>query len=87
MTRRLILILLGIGLILVSLSPWAIRLYTDWLWFEHVGYEFVFGTRLAWQWAIGLGVGLVFSVFIFANLKATRWAFKETSEGQQSYSP
>ena len=86
MTRRLILILLGIGLILVSLSPWAIRLYTDWLWFEHVGYEFVFGTRLAWQWAIGLGVGLVFSVFIFANLKATRWAFKETSEGQR-YEP
>ncbi|NMB12007.1 MAG: UPF0182 family protein [Firmicutes bacterium] len=85
--RRLILILLAIGLILVGVSPWGIRLYTDWLWFEHMGYGFVFGARLAWMWAVRLGLGLVFSIFLFANFKATHWAFERPFQEGQTYEP
>lgn len=77
MARRLMLLLLAVVIILLGLSPWVVGFYTDWLWFEQVGYESVFIARLAWKWIVWLGSGLLFSGFIFLNLRATTWALKQ----------
>ncbi|NLJ24744.1 MAG: UPF0182 family protein [Firmicutes bacterium] len=77
MARRLMLLLLAVVIILLGLSLWLIGFYTDWLWFEQVGYRSVFTARLAWTCIVWLGSGLLFSGFIFFNLRATTWALKQ----------
>ncbi|NMB46269.1 MAG: UPF0182 family protein [Firmicutes bacterium] len=87
MNRRLILLLLAVGIMLAGLVPWGFGLHTDWLWFEHVGYASVFRTRLAWLGIVRLGLGLLFSIFILVNVKATRWAFEQALWRRQQEQP
>jgi uncharacterized membrane protein (UPF0182 family) len=49
------------------LSP-AIPLYTDWLWFQEVGYTQVFLSILSLRGSLVLGVGLAVFIVLFANL-------------------
>jgi uncharacterized protein len=46
----------------------AVPLYTDWLWFQEVGYTQVFTTILALRGWLVLGLGLAVWIFLFANL-------------------
>ncbi|HKZ06750.1 MAG TPA: UPF0182 family protein [Methylomirabilota bacterium] len=46
----------------------AIPLYTDWLWFQEVGYTQVFTTVLTLRGWLVLGLGLAVWIFLFANL-------------------
>jgi uncharacterized membrane protein (UPF0182 family) len=57
-----------LGLVLLSLFGQAIPLYTDWLWFQEVGFTTVFVTRLQLSGWLFLGLGVVVFVFLFVNL-------------------
>ncbi len=48
------------------------RLYTEWLWFESLGYSNVFVTILLSEIGLRVAVGLAFFAFLFANLLLTR---------------
>ena len=57
-----------LGFIFLSLVGQAVPLYTDWLWFQEVGFTTVFTTRLTVSGWLFLGVGAAVFVFLFVNL-------------------
>src|SRR2546426_1813716 len=59
----LLLLFLALGLV-TQLVP----LYTDWLWFQEVGYTAVFTTTLALRGALFTGLALSVLVFLYVNL-------------------
>jgi uncharacterized protein len=56
------------GLFVVGLIGQAIPLYTDWLWFQEVGYARVFLTMLTLRGYLAIGVGIGVLIFLYANL-------------------
>ncbi|HEU4828375.1 MAG TPA: UPF0182 family protein [Gemmatimonadales bacterium] len=65
-------ILFGLMLLLVVgllfLPALALRL-SDWLWFREIGFERIFVTKIAAQWAIGLLAGIVAFLFLYGNAR------------------
>ncbi len=61
------LVLLVAFLLLAGLGQ-AVPLYTDWLWFQEVGFTQVFTVRLALAGWLFIGVGLAVAAFLFVNL-------------------
>src|SRR3989442_13770046 len=59
----LLLLFLALGVV-AQLVP----LYTDWLWFQEVGYTEVFTTTLALRGALFTGLALTVLVFLYVNL-------------------
>jgi uncharacterized membrane protein (UPF0182 family) len=57
-----------LGFIALGVIGQAVPLYTDWLWFQEVGYSQVFTTRLSLSGYLFIGLGAVVFVFLFANL-------------------
>ena len=57
-----------LGFIALSLVGQAVPLYTDWLWFQEVGFTSVFTTRLTLSGWLFLGLGAAVFVFLFVNL-------------------
>src|SRR3989337_1855420 len=47
----------------------AISLYTDWLWFQEVGYAQVFTTSLTFKIILALVFGGIFSLLVYFNIK------------------
>jgi hypothetical protein len=62
------LLILGVFLAL-SIVGQAVPLYTDWLWFDEVGYAGVFTTILTLRGWLVLIVGAVVFAFLFLNLR------------------
>jgi uncharacterized membrane protein (UPF0182 family) len=60
-------ILVGV-LLAFGLLAQAIPLYTDWLWFQEVGYTRVFTTILSMRGALFTAVAVAVLVFLYANL-------------------
>jgi uncharacterized membrane protein (UPF0182 family) len=52
----------------LSVLGQAVPLYTDWLWFQEVGYSQVFFTMLTLRGWLVIGVGLGVFLFLYANL-------------------
>jgi hypothetical protein len=59
--------LLGAFLVIVILAS-AVPFYTDWLWFQEVGYSQVLLSILSMRGSLVLGVGLAVFLVLFANL-------------------
>ncbi len=59
--------LLGAFLAVVIIAS-AVPFYTDWLWFQEVGYTQVFLSILSLRGSLVLGVGLAVFVVLYANL-------------------
>jgi uncharacterized membrane protein (UPF0182 family) len=57
-----------LGFVLLSLLGQAVPLYTDWLWFQEVGFTTVFTTRLQLSGWLFIALGAAVFVFLFANL-------------------
>jgi uncharacterized membrane protein (UPF0182 family) len=57
-----------LGFVLLSLLGQAVPLYTDWLWFQEVGFTSVFTTRLQLSGWLFIGLGAAVFVFLFVNL-------------------
>ena len=64
-------LLLAAVLILASAGG-LVRLYTDWLWFQEVGFAAVFATVLKTQVLLGLVIGLAFFIVLYANAVVAR---------------
>jgi uncharacterized membrane protein (UPF0182 family) len=60
--------LIVVIIIVLGLVLWASGLYTDLLWFENLGYGFVFWNVFLSQWTVRLAGWLIFFLFLFVNL-------------------
>src|SRR5207302_872383 len=58
-------VLFALLLVLFNLVPLA----AEWLWFQAVGYERVFTTRLVAEAVLGVGVGGLVFAFLYVNLR------------------
>jgi len=61
-------ILVVVALLAFGVLGQAVPLYTQWLWFQEVGYVQVFTTMLSLRGALFLAVALGVLVFLYANL-------------------
>src|SRR4029077_9775013 len=64
---RLVLVVLLVALLL-SLST-LVEFAAEWLWFQALGYQRVFITRLVAETVLGLGVGGLVFAFLYVNLR------------------
>ncbi len=62
-------ILIGLGLLLLFLIPFAAARLTDWLWYREIGFERVFFTKIIAQWALGIPTGLLALAVIYGNAR------------------
>src|SRR5947209_4041774 len=60
-----LLVLFALFLLLSNLVPLA----AEWLWFQSLGYERVFTTRLVTEAVLGVGVGGLVFAFLYVNLR------------------
>lgn len=51
------------------LLPNGVRLLTDWYWFQGIGFERIFLTRLGGQILLGVGIGLLTFGFLYLNFR------------------
>src|SRR2546422_7182107 len=72
-----------------ALVAQVVPLYTDWLWFQEVGYTEVFTTTLALRGALFTALALAVLVFLYVNLTLAARDRKSTrlnsSHGYISY--
>jgi len=66
----------GTVLLALFIFPAVARRLADWLWFREIGYERVFLTKIAAQWALGFGAGLLGGALLYAN---ARFALREVA--------
>src|SRR5437773_4845706 len=67
--RRRLLVLVVVAIVLLLLLPSLVTLGAEWPWFQALGYERVFATRLVAKALLGVGVGLVAFAFLYASLR------------------
>ena len=70
MRRFPTLVFVAIALLLVV--PSTVRYYTDWLWFDEIGYEGIFLRTLNAQFAVFLAIFSAVFLFLFVNLRIAR---------------
>ncbi|MBI2844213.1 MAG: UPF0182 family protein [Armatimonadetes bacterium] len=68
---------LQIGIIIVVLlaiifGSTIVRLYTDWLWFDDLGYTSIFSKMIWARISLGLSLGALFFVIVYTNLLIAR---------------
>jgi uncharacterized membrane protein (UPF0182 family) len=68
----LVVIVVLVIFVVVPLAGEAIALYTDWLWFQEVGYASVFETILGAKALLGFLAAVVAFVMLYGNLLLTR---------------
>ncbi len=92
-SRFRLLLLAAAGLVIIL--PMFVGMYTDWLWFQQLGFQTVFTTTYFTKAALGAAVGLITAIFIWMNLKIALRLSPETShvarhfviEGQEIPTP
>jgi hypothetical protein len=57
--------------VLLLVVPMTVGLYTDWLWFQEVGYQIIFTKSLTTRLLLGALVGVVVFALVYANLRLT----------------
>src|SRR5213596_2406078 len=67
--RRLSLVVLVVLLALLLLLFNLVPLVAEWLWFQALGYERVFTTRLVAEALLGVGIGGLVFAFLYVNLR------------------
>ncbi len=66
---RSVILLLSLFFLLVFSGEFLSRLFIEKLWFESLGYSFIFWKRLLWDWGARVFAGVFAGIFIFGNLK------------------
>ncbi|MGH7545528.1 MAG: UPF0182 family protein, partial [Gemmatimonadota bacterium] len=61
------LVLLAALFLALMVLPNAIRLVTDWYWFQELGFERIFLTHVGAQLLVGVAVGLLAFGFLYVN--------------------
>jgi uncharacterized membrane protein (UPF0182 family) len=72
MARLGVLVVMVVLFMVVPLGYQVLELYTDWLWFDEVGFPGVFATIVSTKALLGVGAGLVVFLALYLNLLATR---------------
>src|SRR5713101_8832074 len=67
--RRRVLVFVFVAVLLLLLLPSLVSLGAEWPWFQALGYERVFTTRLVAKALLGVGAGVVAFAFLYANLR------------------
>jgi uncharacterized membrane protein (UPF0182 family) len=62
-----------VGTLLIIIWPASATLYTDWLWFQNLGYGVVYSTILGTKFIVGLAVALLGAIVAWINFK---WAVR-----------
>ena len=75
---RIAVVVLFILLLIFGVS--GVTFYTDWLWFDNLGYGSVFLTVLASEWGLRIAAWAVFFLFLFFNLYYLRKALLDSLE-------
>src|SRR5437879_13829636 len=70
--RRRLLVLVFVAVLLLLLLPSLVTLGAEWPWFQALGYERVFATRLVAKGLLGVGAGVVAFAFLYADLRVAR---------------
>ena len=70
-SRKLVLTLVAITILLIVFSEKLVNFYFDWLWFKAYGYESVLFITLGSQFGFGTLLGSLFFLFTFSFLKIT----------------
>ena len=55
--------------LLLAIGPAVATRLADWLWYRDVGFERVFLTKIAAQWALGVAAGLVAFTVLYVNAR------------------
>jgi uncharacterized membrane protein (UPF0182 family) len=71
MARRVTIVIVGLAVLLVLLTglPALVDLMVDWQWFSALGYQSIFLTALTMKLGLGVVVGLLAFLLIYANLR------------------
>ncbi|MGH9849736.1 MAG: UPF0182 family protein, partial [Blastocatellia bacterium] len=77
---RLWLILALLAVVVIAWPAWA-GIYTNWLWFDQLGYQTVFKTTLLTKALLGFAVGLITAAVVWLNF---RLALRISPGGVQS---
>src|SRR5260370_4458891 len=67
--RRRVLVFVFVAVLLLLLLPSLVSLGAEWPWFQALGYERVFATRLVAKTLLGVGAGVVAFAFLYTNLR------------------
>src|SRR5713101_4178249 len=67
--RRRVLVFVFVAVLLLLLLPSLVSLGAEWPWFQALGYERVFATRLVAKTLLGVGAGVVAFSFLYTNLR------------------
>ncbi len=67
--RRRLLVLVLAAAFLVLFLPSLVTLAAEWPWFQSLGYERVFATRLVAEGLLGVGAAVVAFAFLYTNLR------------------
>ena len=65
--QRVIIILLGVAIALLTLISTVVHLLTESWWFEAIGFASVFWQRIAWQVGIWIGAFVLYTAFLSLN--------------------
>jgi uncharacterized protein len=68
--RARALIVVALVMFLFAVLPFTAHRLADWLWYRDLGFERVFLTKIAAQWALAIVAGLVAFAIIAGNVKA-----------------
>ena len=66
---RRTLLVFALGIIGIVLLPAGFRQLADWLWFQDLGFERVFLTRIGAQWAVGVAAGLLAFGVLYTSVR------------------
>src|SRR5215475_12482056 len=70
---------------LAVVLPMGAGLYTDWLWFQQLGYQTVFTTTLGAKALLGAAVGLITAALIYLNFKLALRLSPQTAGGARRF--
>ncbi|MFN0088196.1 MAG: UPF0182 family protein [Blastocatellia bacterium] len=76
------LIIVGVAafLLIIAWPAWA-NFYTDWLWFEDLGYRTIFTTELGTKLALGATIGLIVAAVAFLNFRLALRQTRDMAQG------
>lgn len=60
---------IAVAVLVLILAPAIATRFADWLWFQDIGFERVFLTKIIAQWSLGLAAGLGGFALLFGNAR------------------
>jgi uncharacterized protein len=67
--RRRLLTLVVVAALLLLILPSLVTFGAEWPWFQALGYQRIYATRLVAKTLLGIGAGVVAFAFLYANLR------------------